>query len=50
VPFVEPNRAAAISALGKKRTSKQVEEMSAIPPKADIGGRFEFAVYDQSAP
>jgi hypothetical protein len=33
-----------MSALGQKRTSKQVEEMPAIPPKADIGDRFEFAM------
>ena len=27
-----------MSALGQKRTSRQVDGMSAIPPKADIGG------------
>jgi hypothetical protein len=36
VPFVTPKQAAAMSALGHKRTSKPVCVMSALPPKADM--------------
>ena len=39
------NRKPSMSALGQKRTSKQVCAMSALPPKADIvqhGGNVRF--------
>jgi len=36
MPSVTPNGAAAMSALGHKRTFTHLQPMSALPPKADI--------------
>jgi hypothetical protein len=42
VPFVTLERAAAMSALGQKRTFRCQRAMSALPPKADIQWLYRY--------